>query len=134
MRELPSADAAVVWLVRMQARVKPMMPMDDCRRDRRSTESGRPSTPYAAGQPVGSGSRWSAETTQSPEGVNFRGRRSLAPFCQEKITKKEDLSPPNSSCVPTFLLIKVVLKRQFAAFDSLVVCDFFRQTETPWLK
>jgi len=57
MRELPSADAAVVWLARMQARVKPMMPMDDCRRDRRSTESGRPSTPYAAGQPVGGGSR-----------------------------------------------------------------------------
>jgi hypothetical protein len=24
-----------------------------------------------------------------------------------------------------------VLKRQFAAFYSLVVCEFFRQTETP---
>jgi hypothetical protein len=27
--------------------------------------------------------------------------------------------------------IRVVLKRQFAAFYSLVVCEFFRQTETP---
>ncbi len=27
--------------------------------------------------------------------------------------------------------IRVSLKRQFAAFDSLVVCKFFRQTETP---
>ncbi len=27
--------------------------------------------------------------------------------------------------------IRVSLKRQFAAFDSLVVCDFFRQTEMP---
>jgi hypothetical protein len=29
------------------------------------------------------------------------------------------------------LINRVVLKRQFAAFYSLVVCDFFRQTETP---
>ncbi len=27
--------------------------------------------------------------------------------------------------------IRVALKREFAAFDSLVVCEFFRQTETP---
>ncbi len=34
--------------------------------------------------------------------------------------------------VITVLVIRVVLKRQFAAFDSLVVvCKFFRQTETP---
>jgi hypothetical protein len=26
---------------------------------------------------------------------------------------------------------RVILKCQFAAFDSLVVCEFFRQTETP---
>jgi len=26
---------------------------------------------------------------------------------------------------------KVDLKSQFAAFDSLVVCNFFRQTEAP---
>jgi len=31
-------------------------------------------------------------------------------------------------------IIRVALKRQFAAFDSLVVCEFFRQTETPWSK
>ncbi len=29
---------------------------------------------------------------------------------------------------------RVILKRQFAAFYSLVVCEFFRQTETPWSK
>ena len=81
MRELPSADAAVVWLVRMQARVKPMMPMDDC------DETGEARRVVDPVHHMRRASRWaaaagSAETTQSPEGVNFRGRRSLAPFCQ----------------------------------------------------
>ncbi len=31
----------------------------------------------------------------------------------------------------TGVTIRVILKRQFAAFDSLVVNVFFRQTETP---
>ncbi len=33
-----------------------------------------------------------------------------------------------------FLYTRVILKCQFAAFYSLVDCEFFRQTETPWSK
>jgi len=72
--------------------------------------------------------------TASAQMITFDMSSLVFPCCAPTLVLYQDndyhINGKQSTC-DLHVSIRVILKRQFTAFDSLVECEFFWQTETP---